>query len=95
MLSRSPWALVLVAVLGLVAGCELVVDFDRSRIGGEGGVDGAVVDAATDGSTDAAGDAGPDAAGDAGMDAAGDAGPDAASDAGPDAAGDGAAGDGG
>ncbi|MFW6051246.1 MAG: hypothetical protein ACODAU_08735 [Myxococcota bacterium] len=83
-------ATVLVAAVLACTGCELVVDFDRSRIP-DAGADGSPGDAASppnDGGTDldAAADGGPDAATDAGSDAATDAGSDAATDAGSDAA---------
>ncbi len=85
------------ACLLALGGCELVVDFDRSRIvedagddapsdaGDDAAVDDAGADAETDAGDDAAADAGDDAGDDAGMDAGDDAGMDAGDDAGPDA----------
>lgn len=89
-------AMMLIGSLSPLHGCELVVDFDRSRIADAGiedaGMDtGTVMDAGPD---DDAGtsDAGVDAAGDAGVDGAPDGAPsDAAVDGDvPDAATDGA-----
>ncbi len=75
-------------VLLLAAGCELVVDFDRSRIV-DGGSDASVdsgSDASVDSGSDASVDGGSDASVDGGSDASVDGGSDASVDGGSDAA---------
>lgn len=83
-------ASVLLASLS-ITGCQLVVDFDRSRL--DAGMDlgpaptdmSVAIDAGTDAGVDAGTDAGVDAGTDAGVDAGTDAGIDAGTDAGLDA----------
>ncbi|MBK8216007.1 MAG: hypothetical protein IPK71_19950 [Myxococcales bacterium] len=87
-MTKKARLLLLVASLGVafLAGCELIVDFDRTKIPAEA-VDSSVPP--RDSSTDtSAPDAGSDATADATVDATPDASPDAASDASSDASGD-------
>ncbi|MFO0637967.1 MAG: hypothetical protein U0183_02050 [Polyangiaceae bacterium] len=87
-MTKKARLLLLVASLGVafLAGCELIVDFDRTKIPAEA-VDSSVPP--RDSSTDtSAPDAGSDATADASVDATPDASPDAASDASSDASGD-------
>mgnify|MGYP003594088418 CR=1 FL=1 len=87
-MTKKARLLLLVASLGVafLAGCELIVDFDRTKIPAEA-VDSSVPP--RDSSTDtSAPDTGSDATADATVDATPDASPDAASDASSDASGD-------
>jgi hypothetical protein len=80
MRKRSGHCVTMVALLASVGvlGCELALDFDRTKIDG-GGIDASLSDAPFE----AAGDVGTDAPpADAGQDAAGEAGADAGNDSG-------------
>jgi hypothetical protein len=94
-MTKKARLLLLAASLGVafLAGCELIVDFDRTKIPAEAvdssvpprdsSTDTAAPDATTDATTDATADATPDATPDA---TTPDAAPDASSDASGDAA---------
>ncbi|MDH5493604.1 MAG: hypothetical protein OEY14_16745, partial [Myxococcales bacterium] len=76
-------ALLFTALATLCGGCELIVDFDRDRIGSsaDAGADASPADGAVDASPDASADGGSDASADGGNDASADASLDASADA--------------